>query len=139
MVASTAGYGFVVKLAELHSNKKAGKSALRVPDGGSVVPASPLGATQGTLLAAASTDGRLLVFPLKELPELPRGKGNKILAVPSKDGVTLAAICVLGEGAGAANRLRAAPHDDQARRPRALRRRARPPRHGVAARLANGG
>jgi topoisomerase-4 subunit A len=35
------------------------------------------------------------VFPLAELPELSKGKGNKILGVPSKDGVTLAAICVL--------------------------------------------
>ena len=96
VVASTAGYGFVVQLAELHSSKKAGKTALRVPPGGSVVPATPVGES-GTLLAAASTDGRLLVFKVAELPELPRGKGNKILAVPSKDGVTLAAICVLGK------------------------------------------
>jgi topoisomerase-4 subunit A len=95
VVASTAGYGFVVKLGELHSSKKAGKTALRVPEGATAVPASPLGPV-GTLLAAASTDGRLLVFKVSELPELPRGKGNKILAVPSKDGVTLAAICVLG-------------------------------------------
>ena len=96
VLASTAGYGFVVQLAELHSSKKAGKTALRVPPGSSVVPASPVGEA-GTLLAAASTDGRLLVFKVSELPELPRGKGNKILAVPSKDGVTLAAICVLGK------------------------------------------
>jgi topoisomerase-4 subunit A len=96
VVASSAGYGFVVKLAELHSNKKAGKTALRVPEGATVVPAAPVG-ENGTLLAAASTDGRLLVFKVAELPELPRGKGNKILAVPSKDGVTLAALCVLGK------------------------------------------
>jgi topoisomerase-4 subunit A len=96
VVASTAGYGFVVKLEELHSNKKAGKAALRVPEGGSVVPASPVGES-GTVLAAVSTDGRLLLFPVSQLPELPRGKGNKILSVPSKDGVTLAAICVLGK------------------------------------------
>jgi topoisomerase-4 subunit A len=85
-----------VKLAELHSSKKAGKTALRVPEGATVVPATPVGEA-GTLLAAASTDGRMLVFPVAELPELPRGKGNKILSVPSKDGVTLAAICVLGK------------------------------------------
>jgi topoisomerase IV subunit A len=99
VVASSAGYGFVVKLEELHSNKKAGKTALRVPEGATVVPASPIGEA-GTLVAAASTDGRLLVFPVAELPELPRGKGNKILSVPSKAGVTLAAICVLGKEQG---------------------------------------
>ena len=100
VVASSAGYGFVVKLAELHSNKKAGKTALRVPDGATVVPASPVGVEgdlKGVRLAAASSDGRLLVFKLSELPELPRGKGNKILSVPSKDGVALVGICVLGK------------------------------------------
>jgi topoisomerase-4 subunit A len=94
VVASTAGYGFVVPLAELHSRNKAGKGALRVPTGSSVVPAAPV-VEGAALIAAASTDGRLLVFPLAELPELPRGKGNKILAVPGKEGVSLAAICVL--------------------------------------------
>ena len=138
VVASSAGYGFVVKLEELHSNKKAGKTALRVPEGATVVPASPVGEA-GTLLAAASSDGRLLVFPLTSCPSSPRGKGNKILAVPSKDGVMLAAICVLAHGASAADRLRQAAHDDQGRRPRALRGRARPARHGVAARLADRG
>ncbi|HWN38388.1 MAG TPA: DNA topoisomerase IV subunit A, partial [Gammaproteobacteria bacterium] len=54
VLASSAGYGFVVQLAELHSSKKAGKTALRVPPGGSVVPAAPVGES-GTLLAAAST------------------------------------------------------------------------------------
>jgi len=98
VVASSAGYGFVVRLEELHSNKKAGKTALRVKEGFTVVPASPLGGSEikkGLRLAAASSDGRLLVFPLAELPELSKGKGNKILAVPGKDGVVLAAICVL--------------------------------------------
>jgi topoisomerase-4 subunit A len=94
VVASSAGYGFVVKLGELYSNKKAGKTALRVPEGATVVPASAVGPA-GSRLAAASSDGRLLVFPLEELPELSKGKGNKILAVPSKDGVVLAGVCVL--------------------------------------------
>jgi topoisomerase-4 subunit A len=64
------------------------------------VPAVPVGAAElgGLRLAAASADGRLLVFPLEELPELARGKGNKILALPGKSEVELAGICVLGEG-----------------------------------------
>jgi topoisomerase-4 subunit A len=94
VVASTAGYGFVVPLVELHSRAKAGKAALRVPAGSSVVPAAPV-PEGGALIAAASTDGRLLVFPLAELPELARGKGNKILAVPGKEGVALVGLCVL--------------------------------------------
>ena len=95
VVASSKGYGFVVKLEELYSRNKAGKTALRVPPGGSVIPATPVG-ENGRLLAAVSTDGRLLVFPLEELPELAKGKGNKILALPGKGDVLLAAICVLG-------------------------------------------
>ncbi len=94
VVASSAGYGFVVKLEELYANKKAGKTALRVPEGGTVVTASPVGEA-GDRLAAVASDGRLLVFPLKELPELARGKGNKILSVPKKEGIVLSAICVL--------------------------------------------
>jgi topoisomerase-4 subunit A len=94
VVASSAGYGFVVKLEELYSNKKAGKSALRVPEGGTVVPAAPIGAN-GVKLASVSSDGRLLTFPLSELPELAKGKGNKILSVPKKDAIVLTAICVL--------------------------------------------
>ncbi len=94
VVASTAGYGFIVKLEELYTRNKAGKAALRVPKGATVVPAAPVPA-DGAVIAAVSTDGRLLVFGLEELPELAKGKGNKILGLPGKGGESLAAICVL--------------------------------------------
>jgi topoisomerase IV subunit A len=97
VVASSAGYGFVVKLEELYSRNKAGKAALKVPPGASVVPAAPL-VVDAEWIAAASSDGRLLVFALEELPEMPRGKGVKILSLPSKEKVELAAICAFAEG-----------------------------------------
>ena len=97
VVASTAGYGFVVRLGELLTSKKAGKTALRVPQGASVVTAAPIGAGQDRL-AAVSSDGRMLVFPLGELPELPRGKGNKILSLPGKGAGRMVAIAALGPG-----------------------------------------
>jgi topoisomerase IV subunit A len=96
VVASSAGYGFVVPLGELHSRNKAGKAALKVPKGASVIPAAPVG-DGADWIAAASTDGRLLVFPLEELPQMPRGKGIRILGMPSKGGIELAALCVLRE------------------------------------------
>jgi topoisomerase-4 subunit A len=94
VVASSSGYGFVVKLEDLYTRNKAGKAALRVRPEATVVPAARVEAG-GEWLAAASSDGRLLVFPLKELPELPRGKGNKILGMPSKGAERMAAIAVL--------------------------------------------
>lgn len=96
VLASSAGYGFVVALSDLHSRNKAGKAALTVPKGASVVPAAAIG-EEGGRLAAVSTDGRLLLFDIDELPELARGKGNKILGLPSKGEVEMAAICVVAQ------------------------------------------
>jgi topoisomerase-4 subunit A len=87
LVASDAGYGFFVKLAELQSRNRAGKACLRVPEGGDVlIPSPATGAVfpGAALVAAVSSEGRLLVFPAAELPELPRGKGNKIFGISTR-------------------------------------------------------
>jgi topoisomerase-4 subunit A len=94
VVASSAGYGFAVRLEALHSRNKAGKAALRVPKGATVVPAAPVGEAP-KWLAAASNDGRLLVFDLEELPGLAKGKGNRILSLPGRGDTQLVAVCVL--------------------------------------------
>lgn len=84
LLASDAGYGFVATLADLVSKNKAGKALLSLPDGAKVLPPQLLaGDPAQTLLAAVSNDGRLLVFPVTELPQLARGKGNKIMNIPS--------------------------------------------------------
>jgi topoisomerase IV subunit A len=84
VIASDAGYGFVVKLGEMHSRNRAGKAVLKVPEGSGVLAPSPVPAGGDALLCAVSTDGKLLVFPVQDLPELPRGKGNKIFGLSSK-------------------------------------------------------
>jgi topoisomerase-4 subunit A len=84
VLASGAGYGFVVQVGELHSRNRAGKAALKVPDGSSVLAPVPVPAGDEVLLAAVNSDGRLLAFRVSDLPELPRGKGNKIFGIPSK-------------------------------------------------------
>jgi topoisomerase-4 subunit A len=95
IVASTAGFGFVVSLKDLMTRNKAGKAALKVPSGASVVTAAPVRPGQDRL-AAVSSDGRLLVFMLEELPELSKGKGNKILSLPAKSQGSMVAIATLG-------------------------------------------
>jgi topoisomerase IV subunit A len=84
LLASDAGYGFIATLGDLVSRNKAGKSVLRVPAGGrSVIPA-PVPADVECLIAAVSSMGRLLLFETQELPELAKGKGNKIINIPGK-------------------------------------------------------
>lgn len=85
LLASDAGYGFVVRLGELYSRNKAGKKVVTVPKGGQVLAPVPVDDYQTDLLVAVSSQGRLLAFALSELPELAKGKGNKIIGiVPAK-------------------------------------------------------
>jgi topoisomerase-4 subunit A len=87
LVASDAGYGFFVQPSDVFSRAKAGKAMLRVPDGGrALVPATVDDEEfpEDTLVAAVGSAGHLLVFPSAELPEMARGKGNKILGIPGK-------------------------------------------------------
>ncbi len=84
LLASDNGYGFICTLSDLVSRNKAGKAVLRVPkDGRPVVPA-PVPPGTECLIAAVSSIGRLLLFEMDELPELAKGKGNKLINIPTK-------------------------------------------------------
>jgi topoisomerase-4 subunit A len=83
LLASDAGYGFTVRLSQLHSRNRAGKAIFNLTDGAQVLPMVPVPAADA-LVAAVNTEGRLLVFPVSELPEMPRGKGNKLFGIPTK-------------------------------------------------------
>ncbi len=82
LLASDAGYGFIATLSDLVSRNKAGKSVLRVPQGGKAVVPAPVPAETECLIAAVSSTGRLLLFEVEELPELAKGKGNKLINIP---------------------------------------------------------
>jgi topoisomerase-4 subunit A len=84
VLASDAGYGFVVKLEELYARNKAGKAVLKVPEKSGVLRPCAVPASEEALLCAVSTEGKMLAFPVKDLPELPRGKGNKIFGLSSQ-------------------------------------------------------
>jgi topoisomerase-4 subunit A len=84
LLASDAGYGFIATLEDMITRNKAGKSVLRVPAGGRAVVPAPVPANAECLIAAVSSIGRLLIFEMEELPELAKGKGNKLLNIPAK-------------------------------------------------------
>lgn len=100
LLASDAGYGFVGKLSDLTGNKKAGKAVLSLPTNAQVLPPSPITQLASDYLAAVTNEGRLLVFPVRDLPELAKGKGNKIINVPASRAADheefMVAVVVLG-------------------------------------------
>tara|TARA_B100000700_G_scaffold129286_2_gene144898 strand:+ start:1221 stop:3479 length:2259 start_codon:yes stop_codon:yes gene_type:complete len=82
LLASDGGYGFIARLEDLIGKNKAGKAILSVPKGCAVVPPLAVPSGEGVKVAAVSNEGRLLVFALEQLPEMAKGKGNKMLDIP---------------------------------------------------------
>ncbi|MEE9157412.1 MAG: DNA gyrase subunit A, partial [Gammaproteobacteria bacterium] len=83
LLATDVGYGFVASLEALYAKNKAGKAVLRVPDRAKMLTPAALSDFESDRIAAVTTQGRLLVFPLNELPRLSKGKGLKIIQIPS--------------------------------------------------------
>lgn len=84
VIASDAGYGFVVKGEDLQAKNKAGKALLSLPAGAKVMQPRPVTDREQNWLAAVTTEGRLLVFKISDLPQLGKGKGNKIIGIPGE-------------------------------------------------------
>ncbi|MBU0988018.1 MAG: DNA topoisomerase IV subunit A [Proteobacteria bacterium] len=82
LFASDAGYGFIGKLADLYTKNRNGKAFLTLPAGSQPLEPVLLVDIDTDLLVAISNEGRMLVFPVKRLPILARGKGNKIIQIP---------------------------------------------------------
>ena len=103
VLASDAGYGFVVKGEDLQAKNKAGKALLSLPTGARVMAPQPLANREDDWLAAVTSEGRLLLFKVADLPQLGKGKGNKIIGIPAERVASreeyLTGLSVLPEGA----------------------------------------
>lgn len=85
LLASSAGYGFICPLEEMVTRNKAGKKTVSVPKGADVLTPSLVHDADTDWVALVNSQGRLLVCPLSEVPELTKGKGNKLFGVsPAK-------------------------------------------------------
>jgi len=83
LMSSDAGYGYLCKFSDLLANKKAGKAALSLPKGAKVLPPVLIDDQESDQIVAVTNEGRMLVFPIRDLPILGKGKGNKIISIPS--------------------------------------------------------
>ena len=82
LMASDAGYGFICKFEDLIARNKAGKALISLPENAKVMEPKTL-ANATALVVAMTSAGRMLIFPVKDLPALSKGKGNKIVTIPA--------------------------------------------------------
>ena len=100
ILASDFGYGFIASIEDLISKKKGGKSTIRLTEKSRVLPVTYLQETdEDEYIAVATNAGRLLLFPISELPTLSKGKGNKLIQIPASElksrSTYIASICTI--------------------------------------------
>ena len=82
VLASSHGYGFVTRFENLTGRQKAGKAMFNLTAGARVLQPAPVANPETDRIVAVTSAGHLLAFPISELPELDKGKGNKIIDIP---------------------------------------------------------
>ena len=138
LLSTDDGYGFIAKLEDLITDRKAGKAVVNVSDGATVLRPQRVTSQETDRIAAATTSGKLLLFDAAELPLLARGKGVQTIKLHKTE---LFPEKVVGDGgrrrrrhAGRARRQ--APHESEGRRSGAVHRQARAARTETAARVS---
>ena len=91
LISNSAGFGFISNLSNAISNQKKGKQFMKTPEGASVI--SPIAINENHKYVAATfssqdnkgkVSNKMLIFPIEELPVLPKGKGNKLISISTK-------------------------------------------------------
>jgi topoisomerase IV subunit A len=102
LLASNFGYGFVVRLGDMQANAKKGKAVLNVGKQALALAPVKIAQLETDQIAAVSSAGHMLVTPVAQLPQMAKGKGNKIINIPSKllhaGSELVSAITVVPEG-----------------------------------------
>lgn len=81
LMASDAGYGFICTFNDLVTKNKTGKALINLPDNAKILAPIELNNEQEDMLLAITKAGRMLMFPVSDLPQLSKGKGNKIINI----------------------------------------------------------
>ncbi|MBU2869662.1 DNA topoisomerase IV subunit A [Colwellia sp. E2M01] len=103
LMVSDAGYGFVSKFSDMVSRNKNGKALITLPESAKVMPPQRIDNLDKDHCLTITSEGRMLVFPVKNLPVLAKGKGNKIINIPTARAKTreefVNLLCIVPDGA----------------------------------------
>ena len=101
ILASDLGYGFICTLANLFAKTKSGKAVINLSAPARLLPPVKVQSATNSKVAVATSTGHLLLFALSDLPELAKGKGNRLIGIPAtrmnQDGERVSAVAVLSE------------------------------------------
>ena len=86
LIASNQGYGFIIKFKDLVSTFKNGKSVISLKQNYELLEPDAINNIEKDMGLAVTNKGKILIFPLKQLPYLKKGQGNKIISIPQKRG-----------------------------------------------------
>ncbi|SFR98613.1 DNA topoisomerase IV subunit A [Stenotrophomonas maltophilia] len=107
VLASSHGYGFVTRFENLIGRNKAGKAMLNLSAGSSVLPPAMVANVDSDRIVAVTSSGNLLAIPASDLPELDKGKGNKIIEIPKAKLATERVVAIVAVGPGQTLQVRA--------------------------------
>ncbi len=85
LVGSDTGYGFIIQFVDLVTHVKNGKQVITLKEDAAMMPPCPVSALETDAVVAVTTKGRMLIFPVNELPRLKKGQGNKLVTIPRKE------------------------------------------------------
>ena len=97
ILATDASYGFVTTLGDLDAGNKNGKALVTMPEGATILTPLFVDDIEKDFLVIVSSEGRLLVFPVKDLPKLSKGKGNKLISLDATESLKSLVICKAGD------------------------------------------
>ncbi|HEY9511692.1 MAG TPA: DNA topoisomerase IV subunit A [Rhodanobacter sp.] len=104
ILATDFGYGFVTRFEALLSRNKAGKQIISLADGARILAPQTSADPARDRIVVVTTEGHLLMFSVAELPELDKGKGNKLIEIPRAKRLSgeerVAGVAVVSEGQG---------------------------------------
>ena len=100
VLASTHGYGFVTRFENLTGRNKAGKAMLNLTSGSKVLTPAVVANPDTDRIVAVTSSGNLLAIAASDLPELDKGKGNKIIEIPKAKLATERVVAVVSVGPG---------------------------------------
>jgi len=106
VLATSHGYGFVTRFENLTGRQKAGKAMLNLSTGAKVLQPASVTNVETDRVVAVTSAGHLLAFPISELPELDKGKGNKIIDIPKAKLGTERVVAVAAISPGATLQIR---------------------------------